>query len=284
MTPLALRLRDPRLLQIAFHSSFLLLGIGLFEFSIPPLVPALVCATTCATQWAYTRLLKLPAAGYLSPLITGLGTSLLLRSDVLWLPPLAGFLAISSKFLLRKAGRHLFNPTTFGLGVTLLLTAHAWCSPSEWVENGAVLAWITIVGLAVVHRAFRSDVTLAFLFSWFALKAGRVLYLGQRPEVLLHQLGTGSLIIFAFFMISDPKTTPSQRKGRLLFGAGVAALAFTFQHALWWTNGLVWALLLCAPLVPLLDRIFPAERYRWPTEPRPPPSAASSTGPAPVLA
>lgn len=274
MSPLAFRLRDPRLLQIAFHSSFLLLGIGLFAFSIPVWVPFLVLATTCGTQWAFTRLLRLPSAGYLSPVITALGTSLLLRSDAFWVPPLAGFLAISSKFVFRKAGRHLFNPTTFGLGATLLLTAHAWCSPSEWVENRAVLAWIVIVGLAVVHRAFRSDVTLAFLGAWAALQAGRVLYLGQPLDVLLHQLTVGSLIIFAFFMISDPKTTPSHRVSRVLFGAGVAVLGFTLQRSLWWTNGLVWSLLLCAPLVPLLDRLFPAERYRWPTEPRPAPATA----------
>lgn len=283
MTPPARRLRDPRLLQIAFHTSFLTLGIGLFEFSIPVWVPLLVLATTCGTQWAFTKALHLPPAGYLSPIITALGTSLLLRTDTFWVPPLAGFLAISSKFVFRRGGRHLFNPTTFGLGAAMLLTAHAWCSPSEWVENRAVLAWIVIVGLAVVHRAFRSDVTLAFLGAWGALQAGRVLYLGQPPEVLLHQLTVGSLIIFAFFMISDPKTTPSHRVSRIVFGVGVAVLGFTLQRSLWWTNGLVWALLLCAPLVPLLDRLLPADRYRWPTEAHPPNATAGASS-LPALA
>lgn len=268
MNPLA-RVRDPRVLQIAFLSSFLVLGVALFGFDIPLWVPPTLLASTCGTQWLCTRLLRQPPAGYLSPVITALGLSLLLRTDALWVPPLAGFLAIGSKFALRHGNKHFFNPTTFGLGVAMLWTSHAWCSPSQWVESGALLAWFAILGLAVVQRAFRSDVTIAFLATWVLLKAGRVLYLGQRPEVLLHQLTTGSLILFAFFMISDPKTTPAHRTGRVILAALVATLAFGFQHALWWNNALIWSLLICAPLVPLLDRRFPAERYRWPTEPRP---------------
>ena len=55
--------------------------------------------------------------------------------------------------------------------------------------------------------------SLAFLGSWVLLKLGRVLWLGQRPAVLGHQLLVGSLILFTFFMISDPKTTPDRRLG-----------------------------------------------------------------------
>ena len=63
--------------------------------------------------------------------------------------------------------------------------------------------------------AFRTDVSLAFLGSWVLLKLGRVLWLGQRPAVLGHQLLVGSLILFTFFMISDPKTTPDRGARRI---------------------------------------------------------------------
>jgi Na+-translocating ferredoxin:NAD+ oxidoreductase RnfD subunit len=104
------------------------------------------------------------------------------------------------------------------------------------------------------------------LGSWVALKTARVLYLGQRPEVLLHQLNVGSLILFTFFMISDPKTTPDRRSARILFAAAVAGLAFVLQHSFWWYNSLIWALLLLSTLVPLIDRFLPADRYQWPAE------------------
>jgi Na+-transporting NADH:ubiquinone oxidoreductase subunit NqrB len=245
--------RDPRWLQIGFLASFLAVGLAARDF---PLWHApLVFATALATQIAFTRLLRLPDAGLLSPVITSFGLTLLLRTDLLWVAPLAAFLAIASKFLVRVRGRHFFNPANFGLGACMLITPHAWCSPAQWGEDGLLLLWVLALGCMVAHRAFRSDVSLAFLGSWIALRAGRILYLGQRTPVLLHQLESGSLLLFTFFMISDPKTTPHARATRLAFGACVAAVAFALQHLAYARNPIIWALFLCAPLVPVLDRV-----------------------------
>jgi len=258
--------RDPRILQIAFLGTFLVAGILALGFELPPWQPPLILSTACFTQWGLTKLLRVPAAGYRSAIISSLGLSLLLRSDAIWVPVLAAFLAIASKFLIRIADKHVFNPTNFGLAAAMLLTPHAWCSPSQWGEGSATIAWLGMLGLSVAHRAFRSDVSLAFLGSWIALKAARVLYLGQKLPVLLHQLTVGSLILFTFFMISDPKTTPDSKKGRVLWAALVAALAFYLQHGLWKYNALIWALLILSPAVPLIDRLFHASRYQWPAE------------------
>jgi Na+-transporting NADH:ubiquinone oxidoreductase subunit NqrB len=196
----------------------------------------------------------LKPAGLLSPLITAFGLTLLLRAGAWWVPPLAAALAISSKFALRINGRHFFNPANFGLCCLMLITRKAWCSPTQWGEGAVLLLWILALGCAVAHRAFRSDVSLAFLGSFAALRAARVLYLGQSPAALLHQLESGSLLLFTFFMISDPKTTPLSRPARLAFAATVAGLAFVLQlHFI--QNPVVWALFLCAPLTPLLDRL-----------------------------
>jgi hypothetical protein len=64
-------------------------------------------------------------------------------------------------------------------------------------------------------------------------------------------------------MISDPKTTPDSRVGRLLFAALVAAGAYYVQFRLFRTNGLLWSLALCSLVVPILDWRFPGERYVW---------------------
>jgi len=243
--------RDPRWLQIAFLASFLTVGLSARDF---PLWHApLVFATALGTQIAFIRLLKLPEAGLLSPVITSFGLTLLLRTDLLWVPPLAAFLAVASKFTVRIRGRHFVNPANFGLCACMLLTPHAWCSPAQWGEGPLLLLWVLALGCMVAHRAFRSDVSLAFLGSWILLRAARVLYLGQRAPVLLHQLESGSLLLFTFFMISDPKTTPRGRAARLAFAGCVAALAFALQHVAYARNPIIWALFLCAPLVPLLD-------------------------------
>ena len=252
MRPFPLRLpKDPRWLQIGFLASFLAVGLSASDF---PLWHApLIFATALATQIAFTRLLDLPDAGLLSPIITSFGLTLLLRTDLLWVPPLAAFLAIASKFVLRIRGRHFLNPANFALGACMLLTTHAWCSPAQWGEDGLVLLWVLALGCMVAHRAFRSDVSLAFLGSWILLRAARVLYLGQRAPVLLHQLESGSLLLFTFFMSSDPKTTPRGRAARLAFAGCVAALAFVLQHVAYARNPIIWALFFSAPLVPLLD-------------------------------
>jgi enediyne biosynthesis protein E5 len=270
MQPLAsLVPRDPRILQIAFLGTFLFLGMESLDFQVPPWMPPALLATALATQWLCDWLFQRPPSGYLSPLISALGLSLLLRTDTWWVPPLAAVLAIASKYLIRVRGKHVFNPTNFGLTVAMLATAHAWCSPGQWGERGILWAWIFALGLAVAHRSFRTDVSLAFLGAWVLLKGARVLVLGQPVAVLLHQLSVGSLILFTFFMISDPKTTPDRRVARVGFGVAVAGLAFFLQHQLWVMNSPVWALLLLSPLVPAVDWLWPAPRFQWPNGPPP---------------
>lgn len=254
---------DPRVFQIAFLASFLLAGLTALDLDLPLWQPPAILAAACATQFAMMRLFKVKETGYLSPIITSLGLSLLLRSDLPWVPPFAAVVAVAGKFLIRVRGKHLFNPTTLGLAASMLITSHAWCSPAQWGDRSILLAWFAVFGCAVVHRAFRTDVSLAFLASWVLLKAGRVLYLGQRLEVLGHQLSAGSLILFAFFMISDPKTIPDHRAGRILHAAAVAGFAFFLQHHLWRQNALIWSLFLLSPLVPLIDRLLVAPRHLW---------------------
>src|SRR4051812_23422495 len=248
--------KDPRWLQIGFLCSFLLLGLTARDF--PIWHAPLVFAACLGTQLACERILKLPHAGLLSPVITSFGLTLLLRAGAVWVPPLAGVLAIGSKYTLRIRGRHFFNPANFGLCCLMLLTSSAWCSPTQWGESSILLLWILTLGLAVAHRAFRADVSVAFLGSWIALRAWRVFQLGQRPEVLLHQLASGSLLLFTFFMISDPKTTPRSRGARLAFAAIVACTAFTLSLR-WVQNPIVWALFLCAPLPPVLNALTEEE-------------------------
>ena len=243
---------DPRWLQIAFLGSFLCFGIAARDF--PVWHAPLVFAACLATQRFCSRALRVSDNGWLSPVITSFGLTLLLRSDLSWPFLLAAIVAIASKFLIRINGRHILNPANAGLCAAMLATPHAWCSPTQWGESAALLLWISALGLAVAHRAFRSDASLAFLGAFIALKASRVLWLGQDTSVLAHQLESGSLLLFAFFMISDPKTTPRGRLARVGFGSAVACIAFAMQlHFI--NNAVVWALLVCAPLTPLLDAL-----------------------------
>ena len=122
---------------------------------------------------------------------------------------------------------------------------------------------IACLGSLVVNRAVRADVTLSFLGSYLGLLTLRALWLGDPLTIPLHQIESGTLLIFSFFMITDPKTTPDSRPGRLVFTFLVAVTALYVQFVLFRPHGPLWALLLCSPLVPLIDRCFPGSRYDW---------------------
>ena len=127
---------------------------------------------------------------------------------------LAAVITIASKFLLRINGKHLFNPTNFGIVAMMALTGEVWVSPGQW-GNVAFFAFLmACLGGLVVNRAARSDVTYAFIAFYMALVFGRSLWLGEPMAIPVHRLESGALLLFTFFMISDPKTTPGSRAGK----------------------------------------------------------------------
>ncbi len=74
---------------------------------------------------------------------------------------------------------------------------------------------------------------------------------------------SGALLIFAFFMISDPRTSPDSRLGRFLFAASVAVLAHYMTFFMQMRPALYVALIALSPLILLIDRILPAQRFTW---------------------
>lgn len=257
--------RDPRPYQIAVLSSLAVYAIFGLDFDVRP--PVALAAVTAAllSQAILGRWAKLPRPLDLrSALISSLSLILLLRAASPTLAALTGLLAISSKFVLRFQGRHLFNPTALALAVMSVVSDGVWISPGQWGAAAIFAFTAAAAGVLVVHRAERADITFAFLGSFTLLVLARAAWLGDPPAIPLHQLTSGSLLVFSFFMISDPKTTPASRLGRVVFAALVATVALVIQFGFYRANGPIYALVLCAPLVPLLDRFLPGTAYNWP--------------------
>lgn len=270
---------DPRLYQIGTLASLLVYGMGWLDFDITPGRAALLLTTVLATQWVCDRLSgsKAPfTSSARSALISGLSLCLLLRTNHAELAVAAAIVVIAGKFLIRVNGKHVFNPTNGGIVAMLLLTNQVWVSPGQWGAAAALAFLLACAGALVVNRAARADVTYAFIACYCALLVGRSLSLGEPLTIPLHRLQSGALLLFTFFMISDPKTTPDSRAGRVLFAALVAAGAWYVQFRLFRTNGLLWSLAACSTLVPLIDRVLPGQRYAWT-------SSRSITTPAPAL-
>ena len=254
---------DPRVYQIASLLGLLGYGMGVRGFDVTPGRAAFLLASCLTVQYLLERIAGLPRFEPKSALISGLSLCLLLRTSSWTLALLTAVLTIASKFVFRVRGKHVFNPTNFGLVSMLAVTGQVWASPGQW-GSAALLAFLIVcAGGLVVNRAARSDVSYAFLLIWGGVVSWRAVWLGDPWTIPLHQLESGALLLFSFFMISDPKTTPDSRSGRILFAALVAALAYYVQFKLFRPNGLLWSLAATSLLVPLIDRLLPGPRYDW---------------------
>lgn len=198
-----------------------------------------------------------------SALITALGLSLLLRADHLPTLMLASAAAIGSKFLLQINRKHIFNPANFGIILALTCTQDAWVSPGQWGDEGWYALLFLGAGGWVLKTVGRWDTSLVFLSSYAGLEAIRNVWLGWTWDVWGHRLMSGSLLLFALFMMTDPRTIPNARTGRLIWSVGIAILTFTLRNVFFVSTAMFWSLFFLAPLTLLLDRGFVEQRFEW---------------------
>jgi Na+-transporting NADH:ubiquinone oxidoreductase subunit NqrB len=260
-------LADARIWQIFSLGLLLTWGVAMLGFDQTPANIALIIATALATQWACGRYIAGVPFDPLSSLITSFSLCLLLRAAGPEYLVLGAVLAIASKFILRFDGKHIFNPGNFGIAVMLLFTDVAWISPAQWGSRTWAAFLFVCLACLVLSRARRADIALAFLGSYVAILLARAFYLGDPLAIPMKQMQSGALLLFTFFMITDPKTTPDRRSARILFAMLVAAAGAWLQFAYYLPQGLIYALFFASPLVPLLDRLLPREqahvRFQW---------------------
>ncbi len=255
--------KDPRLYQIAVLGLLVSYGVFVLDFGIHWYNALAIGATALSVQWAGTRLATLPSFDPRSPMISALSLILLLRTDDVLLAMAAAAIAIGSKFLVRFNGKHMFNPANVAIVSMMLVSDRVWISTGQW-GNAAIGAFaLACLGFIVLTRAKRAETTITFLLAYAALLVGRALWLGDPLQIPLHHLQNGALLIFAFFMISDPKTTPNTAAGRIIYAMIVASIAFIIQFVFYQPNGPILALIMSAPLVPLIDFLKRGRNYEW---------------------
>lgn len=253
---------DPRHYQIATLGSLLVYGLTVLDFDIAPGRCLVIIAAALLTQFVCGALTSQKLEPR-SALISALSLCLLLRTNFVSLLILGAVIAIATKYVFRVNNKHLFNPTNIAIVALLLVTDSVWVSPAQWGNVGFFAFLMACAGGLVVHRALRSDVTYAFLFTYLALVFGRAAWLGDPLAIPFHKLQSGSLLLFAFFMISDPRTTPNARVARIAFGAVTALGGWYLQTKMFIPEGLLYALAACSVLTPLIDRLVPGVPYTW---------------------
>ena len=166
--------------------------------------------------------------------ITALAVAMLLYANERLLPiAFATAVAIASKAIFRLPGRkrHFFNPSNFGITITLLLFPWIGIAPPyQFTENLSGWADWILPGLIVCTGTFlnaRFTGKLPLILAWlggFALQAALRSYVFETPLIaaLLPMTGV-AFVLFTFYMVTDPGTTPSKPLDQVFFGASVAA-------------------------------------------------------------
>jgi Na+-translocating ferredoxin:NAD+ oxidoreductase RnfD subunit len=168
--------------------------------------------------------------------ITGLAVAMLLYADEqYWMIAFATAAAIASKLVLRapigRGRRHFFNPSNFGITATLLLFPIVGIAqPYQFTEHFSGAGDFVLPGLIIITGTFlnaRFTGRLPLIAAWvggFALQACVRSFIFDTPLAAALTPMTGvAFILFTFYMVTDPATSPARTRGQLLFGAGVAA-------------------------------------------------------------
>ncbi|WP_430402211.1 RnfABCDGE type electron transport complex subunit D [Hyphomonas sp.] len=265
---------DPRHWQIIALFGLFLFSYTTSSFGADPRALAFSFSGAMLAQTLGTALLNLRAGKALldgfewkSAMITTIGVTVLLRAADPWIWFAATFTGISLKFLIRVNNKHVFNPGCIGIVfMMLLLGREAWVSPGQWGQMPLIAGYALALAALTLSSAKRLDIALGFLGTFGAILFARAAWLGDPMAIPLHQMSSGALLVFAFFMITDPRSTPDSRPGRILFAMAVASLAAWFIIGPNQRGAPLMALAALAFLTPLIDRFMPAGRFEWPCD------------------
>ncbi len=255
---------DARYYQMGFQAAFLIFGTWVLGWQAEWLRILVIFISCFSVQAIWCYFTKTSYHGLKSAAITALGLCLMLRGNEIWPFVIAAILAISSKYIIRGKTKHIFNPANFGIVLCILLTGQVWISPGQWGSDSMFPIGILVAGLIVLLKVKRAETGFIFLGTLFLLEFGRrYLFLGWPMDLVLHRMSSGSLLVYALFMITDPMTTPNNRGARMIWAAVLAILTFILSWKFQLYEAPIWALFILSPLTWLFDRARKADKFHW---------------------
>ena len=262
---------DPRWFQVIFQAIFLSYGILYLNWQTNWPHYSISIGSCLFFQYLFDsirirRLLKVNEFSKwgFSVLISAMSLCLLLKTNNEFISLLAALVTVAGKYIFRFNGNHIFNPSALGIVVVLLFANNAWLSPGQWGSNAMVFFLVATLGTIVITKVQRLDISLTFLLTYIGLLYWRqVIYLHWPIDFFFHSVSSGSLLLFSFFMISDPKTAPNHKVARIIWAMLIAVAAFYLSAFKWQYNTLIWVLVAAAPLVPVFNKVFKAGSFQW---------------------
>ena len=221
---------DNRYVPPAFITFILLAGhlsFGILE-SYPKTLLAIVVSIAIEMvlgQIFYRRWVH-PASAY----ITGISVGILIRSPAFWPYALCSAISITSKYVLRVKGRHLWNPSNFGISVMLFVAGDAVASLSiQWGNHLWPMLVIWALGSIIIWRLRRFHITATYVLTFVAFAFLRSYMTGGPWQAEVAPITGPMYQLFIFFMITDPKTTVRSKKGQCLVVVMVALVEMVLR-------------------------------------------------------
>jgi len=221
---------DNRYVPPAFITLILLggqLSFGILESYERTL---LAIATSIAVELVLGRIFLGKWLNLASAYITGISVGILVRSPAFWPYAIGAALAITSKYALRFKGRHLFNPSNFGISVILFLLPTSVAMLSiQWGNNVWSMAVIWLLGSLIIWRLRRFHICATYAISFLVLAVIRAWMIHEPWLSEIAPITGPEYQLFIFFMITDPKTTVRSKKGQCIVAFLIALLEMFFR-------------------------------------------------------
>ena len=188
-----------------------------------------------------------------SAYISGISIGMLVRSPEIWPYALCSAISISSKYLIRVDGRHLWNPSNLGIVAMLVLASDTVASLSvQWGNTWLPMVTVWLFGAVIINALGRFHITLTYVASFIAFAAVRAAVTGH-PFLAEAAPITGPMYqLYIFFMITDPKTTVRTKQGQMLVVFLVAATEAALR-LLRFVHAPYYALFIVGPIAMLIQ-------------------------------
>jgi enediyne biosynthesis protein E5 len=221
---------------------------------------ALAIGTAMAFEIGLTLLVYRKFPHLASAYITGISVGILIRSPAFWPYALCSAIAITSKYVIRWRGRHLWNPSNFAISAMLLLAPEYVAALSiQWGNSIWIMLIVWVLGIITVYRVRRLHITATYVLCFVALSFARTFFTGHSFLAEVAPITGPMYQLFIFFMITDPKTTVKARWAQCLVAALVAVVEMALRLAEN-VHAPFYALAIVGPLGLLVESSLPTRR------------------------
>jgi Na+-transporting NADH:ubiquinone oxidoreductase subunit NqrB len=185
----------------------------------------LAIVTAIAVELVLARMFTGKWPHLASAYISGISVGMLVRSPAVWPYALCSALSITSKYILRVDGRHIWNPSNFGIVAMLVLAGDNVAGLSvQWGNNLLPVIVVWCFGSVIIHALGRFHITMTYVMSFVAFALLRSLVTGHPFLSELAPITGPMYQLYIFFMITDPKTTVHSVRGQSVVAFLVAAV------------------------------------------------------------